>query len=119
MQPQFKGPNYKAPSGALGEVLVIHVHHVAAFFPERESHGATASGFTKYGSGPDFSSLSIFNWNEKTSKPFLWSLKKISRGHVSLFSRSVVSISLRPMDCSTPGFPVHHHFLEFAQTHVH
>ena len=23
------------------------------------------------------------------------------------------------MDCSTPGFPVHHHFLEFAQTHVH
>ena len=46
MQPQFKGPNYKAPSGALGEVLVIHVHHVAVFFPERESHGATASGFT-------------------------------------------------------------------------
>ena len=24
-----------------------------------------------------------------------------------------------PMDCSTPGFPVHHQFLEFAQTHVH
>ena len=24
-----------------------------------------------------------------------------------------------PMDCSTPGFPVHHHLLEFAQTHVH
>ena len=23
------------------------------------------------------------------------------------------------MDCSTPGFPVCHHFLEFAQTHVH
>ena len=23
-----------------------------------------------------------------------------------------------PMDCSTPGFPVIHHFLEFAQTHV-
>ena len=23
------------------------------------------------------------------------------------------------MDCNTPGFPVHHHFLEFAQTHVH
>ena len=33
MQPQFKGPNYKPPSGALGEVLAIHVHHVAAFFP--------------------------------------------------------------------------------------
>ena len=24
-----------------------------------------------------------------------------------------------PMDCSTPGLPVHHHLLEFAQTHVH
>ena len=24
-----------------------------------------------------------------------------------------------PMDCSTPDFPVFHHLLEFAQTHVH
>ena len=24
-----------------------------------------------------------------------------------------------PMDCSTPGFPVHYQFLEPAQTHVH
>ena len=24
-----------------------------------------------------------------------------------------------PRDCSTPGFPVLHHLLEFAQTHVH
>ena len=24
-----------------------------------------------------------------------------------------------PMDCSTPGFPVHHQLLEFAQTHFH
>ena len=24
-----------------------------------------------------------------------------------------------PMDCSMPGFPVHHKLLEFAQTHVH
>ena len=24
-----------------------------------------------------------------------------------------------PMDCSTPGFPVHHQLLEFAQTYVH
>ena len=23
------------------------------------------------------------------------------------------------MDCSTPGFPVHHQLLEFAQTHAH
>ena len=24
-----------------------------------------------------------------------------------------------PMDCSTPGFPVHHQLLELAQTQVH
>ena len=24
-----------------------------------------------------------------------------------------------PMDCSRPGFPVHHQLLEFTQTHVH
>ena len=24
-----------------------------------------------------------------------------------------------PMDCSTPGFPVHHQLLEFAQTQIH
>ena len=33
-------------------------------------------------------------------------------------SHSVVSLC-DPMDCTTPGFPVHHQFPEFAQTHVH
>ena len=28
-------------------------------------------------------------------------------------------LSVTPMDCSTPGFPVHHHLLQLAQTHVH
>ena len=35
------------------------------------------------------------------------------------FSHSVVSNSLRPMDCSMPGLPVHHQLPEFTQTHVH
>ena len=35
------------------------------------------------------------------------------------FSRSIVSHSCDPMDCSTPGLPVHHQLLEFTQTHVH
>ena len=35
------------------------------------------------------------------------------------FSRSVVSDSLRPMNRSTPGLPVHHQLPEFTQTHVH
>ena len=30
-----------------------------------------------------------------------------------------MSNSWDPMDCSTPGFPVLHYLLEFAQTHVH
>ena len=36
-------------------------------------------------------------------------------------SCSVVSNSLQcnPMDCSMPGFPVHHQLPEFAQIHVH
>ena len=35
---------------------------------------------------------------------------------------SVVHLCLTlcdPMDCSTPGLPVHHQLLEFTQTHVH
>ena len=35
---------------------------------------------------------------------------------------SVQSLSptlCNPMDCSTPGLPVHYHLLKFAQTHVH
>ena len=35
------------------------------------------------------------------------------------FSRSVVSDSLRPMNHSMSGLPVHHQLPEFTQTHVH
>ena len=34
------------------------------------------------------------------------------------FSRSAVRIC-NPMDCSTPGFPVHHQLPELSQTYVH
>ena len=34
------------------------------------------------------------------------------------FSHSVMSLC-NPMDCSTPGFPVHHQLQELTQTHVH
>ena len=36
-----------------------------------------------------------------------------------LLSRSVMSDSLQPMDCSMPGFPVLHHLPELAQSRVH
>ena len=36
----------------------------------------------------------------------------------SLVSQSYPTLC-SPMDCSMPGFPVHHQLLELAQTHVH
>ena len=42
-----------------------------------------------------------------------------------LFFASVSSVAqlcptvCNPMDCSTPGFPIHHQLLELTQTHVH
>ena len=35
-----------------------------------------------------------------------------------LFSQSCPTLC-NTMDCSTPGFPVHHHLPEFTQPHVH
>ena len=37
----------------------------------------------------------------------------------SVQSLNSVQHFVTPMDCSTPGFPVHHQLLEFIQTHVH
>ena len=39
-------------------------------------------------------------------------------GSVSSVAQSCLTLC-DPMDCSTPGFPVHHQLPEFAQTHVH
>ena len=39
--------------------------------------------------------------------------------YIVQFSHSVTSNALQPHDCSMPGFPDHHQFLELAQTHVH
>ena len=35
------------------------------------------------------------------------------------FSRSLWPTLCDPMNCSTPGLPVHHQLLQFTQTHVH
>ena len=42
--------------------------------------------------------------------------------HLSVQFSSVTQSCLtlcNPMNCSTPGLPVHHQLLEFTQTHVH
>ena len=37
---------------------------------------------------------------------------------ISLVAQSCLTLC-NPVNCSTPGFPVHHQLLEFIQTHVH
>ena len=45
--------------------------------------------------------------------------KKISADViVSSVAQSCLTLS-DPMDCSTPGLPVHHQLMELAQTHVY
>ena len=49
-------------------------------------------------------------------------MSKARRIRYSIQFTSVTQLCLTlcdPMDCSTPGLPVHHQFPEFTQTHVH
>ena len=57
----------------------------------------------------------------QATQPSLTALHEKARGHF-LCCCSVTQSCLtlcNPMDCSTPGFPVLHHLLGFAQFHVH
>ena len=59
-------------------------------------------------------SILVAHWNH-------WSVLTLSEFHTHQFS-SVTQLCLTlcdPMDCSTPGFPVHHQLPELTQTHVH
>ena len=48
-------------------------------------------------------------------------IKKSAKNNISgsVQSFSGVQLFVTPMDCSMPGFPVHHQLLELAQSHVH
>ena len=51
-----------------------------------------------------------------------WTVKKAERLLASVQFSSVTQSCptlCNPMNCSTPGLPVHHHLLELTQTHVH
>ena len=63
---------------------------------------------------------------------FVWRVRTSSYGsslqcHENLMFKAISSVQslsnvwlfVTPMDCGTPGFPVHHQLLELAQTHVH
>ena len=45
-------------------------------------------------------------------------MHKVTYQSVSSVTQSCPTLC-DPMNCSTPGLPVHHHLLEFTQTHVH
>ena len=47
------------------------------------------------------------------------SLKLLKDARVCVLVTQLCPTLCNPMDCSTPGFPVHHQLLELAQTHVH
>ena len=53
---------------------------------------------------------------------FIVSVQLILNKYVNTYSVKFSQLCMtlwKPMDCSTPGFPVHHQLPELAQTHVH
>ena len=60
----------------------------------------------------------IWRWGEN-SREFMRECKSDNQISSVQFSPPVVSNSCDPMDCSIPGFSVHHQLQEFIQTHVH
>ena len=62
----------------------------------------------------------MFKGRKKLS--FQNKIEKLSVGNVLVFFCCLVAKSCptlcNPIDCSTPGFPILHHLLEFLQTHV-
>ena len=57
-----------------------------------------------------------FSRSLKSTKNFL---KPFCNVFVVVVQPLIMSDSLRPLDCSTAGFPLLHYLLEFAQTRVH
>ena len=70
--------------------------------------------------------LSRFSRVRLCATPWLWGMCRSSWGRyhgvgssLQLFITQLCPTLCDPMDCSTPGFPVLHHLLEFASTHVY
>ena len=65
------------------------------------------------------------SWNHSNTNGWctVWVLRNVNVSESSVQFSSVQSLSrvrlCDPMNCSTPGLPVHHQLSEFTQTHVH
>ena len=77
------------------------------------------------GSPPGSPVSGILQARTSTDRPPLFLMPKFLPNIFNLVKTSVSSVAqpcltlCNPMDCSTPGIPVHHQLLEFTQTHVH
>ena len=64
----------------------------------------------------------LFWWSRreglKAIRRKMWCMCLVCSVQFSLVTQSCPTLC-DPMDCSTPGFPVHHQLLEPTQTHVH
>ena len=67
--------------------------------------GTSVSSLQSHSSSQKHSSLLVWNW--KSSMNFCCSVTQLYPTHCD------------PIDCNTPGFPIHHHLPELAQTHFH
>ena len=69
--------------------------------------------------------VKVFHWNCQSLTPRLkihsvWYLGIVDFSSIQFSSvAQSCPILCDPVDCSTPGLPVPHHFLEFSQVHVH
>ena len=69
-----------------------------------------------------WASISLLKSFQQPPPPNLFPQFSFTPSTLVYFLSSVAQSCLilcNPMDCSTPGLPVHHQFLELTQTHVH
>ena len=80
--------------------------------------GSRISTSAKFTDDTDVSGLVAVFW-----EPLVWVDTKCADSEAELLEFVYCCCSVAKlcdsMNCSTPGFPVLHYFLEFAQTHVH
>ena len=112
-------PSHSLPTHRPSTHLSLPLPHL----PHLQGLGSEPQWIFCFPAAPgSFLSLSLCLWGFLSSmlvpEPISWPSAVPSFSSVQL-SRSVMSDSLRPMNCSTPGLPVQHQLPEFTQTHIH